>query len=84
VAVEWVVPVAVAVGKLLLRASGNADAADAIGDAQEGWARLRQLASRGREDAIGQVIAAQLKQRLAAADDAGPKIFGLQPRTWPA
>jgi hypothetical protein len=29
--------------------------------------RERQLASRGREDAIGQVIAAQLEQRLTAS-----------------
>jgi hypothetical protein len=42
VAIEWVVPAAVAVTKLLLRASGKADTVDAIDDAQEGWARLRR------------------------------------------
>jgi hypothetical protein len=65
------VPVAVAVGKLLLRASGQVDAADAIGDAQEGWARLRQLRSHGRGDAIGRVIRGQLEQRLVGVTDQG-------------
>jgi hypothetical protein len=69
--VEWVVPVAVAVGKLLLRASGQVDAADAIGDAQEGWARLRQLRTDGRGDAIGRVIRGQLEQRLVGVTDQG-------------
>jgi hypothetical protein len=69
--VEWAVPVAVAVGKLLLRASGQVDAADAIGDAQEGWARLRQLRTDGRGDAIGRVISGQLEQRLVGVTDQG-------------
>jgi hypothetical protein len=71
VAVEWAVPVAVAVGKLLLRASGQVDAADAIGDAQEGWARLRKLRTDGRGDAIGRVISGQLEQRLVGVTDQG-------------
>jgi hypothetical protein len=71
VAVEWVVPVAVGVGKLLLRASGQADAADAIGDVDEGWRRLRRAAAQGRPDALGQPIATQLERRLAGVTDQG-------------
>ena len=64
---EWVVPVAVAVAKLLLRASGKADTADAIGDAQEGWARLRR--SQRKPDVIGKAIADRLESRLATVTD---------------
>jgi hypothetical protein len=68
VAIEWVVvPVAVAVTKLLLRASGEADTADAIGDVQEGWARLRR--SQRKPDLIRTAIADRLESRLAAVTD---------------
>lgn len=67
-AIEWVVPAAVAVTKLLLRASGKADTADAIDDAQEGWARLRR--SQRNPDIIGYAIADRLESRLADDNEA--------------
>jgi hypothetical protein len=67
VAIEWVVPVGVAVGKLLLRVSGQPDIADAIGDAQEGWRRLQR--SQRQQDVIGRAISDRLEKRLAPVTD---------------
>lgn len=64
---EWVVPVGLAVGKLLLRASGKPDVADAVGDAQEGWGWLRR--SQRAPDVIGRAIADRLEKRLVAVTD---------------
>jgi hypothetical protein len=67
VVMEWVVPVGLAVGKLLLRASGKPDMADAVGDAQEGWGWLRR--SQRQPEVIGRAIADRLEKRLAAVTD---------------
>ncbi len=67
VVIEWAVPVGVAVGKLVLRVSGQPDIADAIGDAQE-WAGWLQR-SQKPQDVIGKAISDRLEKRLAAVTD---------------
>lgn len=62
--------VAAAVTKLLLRAHDQADSADAIGDAQEGWRALRRLTGRPQQrDQVTAGIAGQLEQRLSGVRD---------------
>ena len=69
-AVGSLLVVAAAVTKLLLRANDLTDAADAIGDAQEGWGALRRLTGRPQQrDQLPARIAGQLEQRLAGVGD---------------
>jgi tetratricopeptide (TPR) repeat protein len=63
VAVE-VLGLGLAVGKMLLRAANMGDAADAVDDAQGGWAALRKASP--PQKVLGKAIAKELRQHLGA------------------
>ena len=58
---EWL-GLGLALAKILLRAADKSDAADALDDAQGGWAALR--AARPDETALGKAIAEELERHL--------------------
>jgi hypothetical protein len=62
--VELLLPLGLAVTKMLLRAADKQNVADSIGDAQQGWAALRAL--RRPKNALEQAITNELKRHLRA------------------